>query len=125
MKLLLDTNFLMIPGQFRVDIYEQMRGFGKPELYTADLVVSELEKLAKGKGKDGANARLALMLVKENNVKILKSGKAGSTDEAIRRIATREGMSICTADKRLKTELVRRNIPIISLRKKKYLVMED
>ena len=44
MKFLLDTNFLMIPGKFKVDVFSELEKFGKPELYTVSAVVRELEK---------------------------------------------------------------------------------
>jgi rRNA-processing protein FCF1 len=125
MKFLLDTNFLMVPGQFRADIYSQLRLNGRAELYAVDLSVQELEKIAGGRGRNGANARLALKLMKKEGVKIVKSGKITDADEAIRRIARREGMVVCTADKRLKFELERRDIRVVSLRQKKYLTPVD
>ena len=124
MKFILDTNFLMIPGQFKVDVYEQLRGFGKPDIYVIRQSVAELEKLAKGRGKDAANARIALLLVKREGVRIIPSGKGGA-DEAIRRLAKREGMVVCTADKKLKAGLRKRGIPVVSLRERKYLALED
>lgn len=125
MKVLLDTNFLMIPGQFKVDIYEQLRELGAAELYATHMSVEELEKLATGRGKNAANARIALMLLKREGVRIMPSGKTKDADEAIRRIARREGMAVCTADRRLKLELRKRGIKVISLRQKKYLGFEE
>jgi rRNA-processing protein FCF1 len=126
MKFLLDTNFLMVPGQFKVDIYGQLRSAPfRVELYTIDLVVDELKRLASGRGRHASNARLAIRLLEREGVKVLPSGKPDSADEAIRRIARREGMVVCTADRRLKEELKRRKIPTLSLRKKKYLDMAD
>jgi rRNA-processing protein FCF1 len=48
MKFLLDANFLMIPGKFRVDVFKELEKFGKPDLYTLDLVVKELSKQSSG-----------------------------------------------------------------------------
>jgi len=124
-KILLDTNFLMIPGQFRVDIYEQLRDLGPSDLYVTNLSVRELERLASGHGKDASNARVALILLKKGGVNIIPAGKTRNTDEAIRRIAKREGMIVCTADKALKASLKRRGIRVIVLRQKKYLGFEE
>jgi len=132
MKFLLDTNFLMIPGQFRVDIYEQLRGFGPADLYVTELSVRELDKLAMGHGRNAANARVALMLMRKEGIKIIPSGKTSTSrlrgqsaaDEAIRRIAKREGMVVCTADKALKASLRKRGIRVVVLRQRKYLGFE-
>jgi len=44
MKLILDANFLIIPGKFKVDVFKELRMFGNPEPFTLDLVVKELVK---------------------------------------------------------------------------------
>ena len=148
MKFLLDTNFLMIPGQFRVDIYEQLRGFGPADLYVTELSVRELDKLAMGHGRNASHARVALLLMRKEGVKIIPSGKTSTSrlrgtllgahqpswlrlrgqsaaDEAIRRIAKREGMVVCTADKALKASLRKRGIRVVVLRQRKYLGFEE
>ena len=124
MKFLLDTNFLMIPGQFRVDIFGQLEQLGPVDLCVTDLSVRELEKLAKNKGRKGAHARLALLLIQWEGVEVVPSGKTTHADEAIRRIAKREGMVVCTLDKGLKAALKRRGIRVVTLRQKKYLGFE-
>ncbi len=120
MKIILDTNFLLIPGKFKVDVFSELERFGKPELFTLDLVVSELEKLSKGRGKDAGNAKLGLELVKKNKVKTIKSsGK--NTDSEIERLAAEEDYIVCTQDRELIEKLKREGIQIIHLRQKRYL----
>lgn len=124
MKLLLDTNFLMLPGQLRIDVYGQLRSLGRAEFYATNLSVSELERLATNRGRKGAAARVALMLLKKEGVKIVQSGRARTADEAIARIARREGMLVCTADKRLKRRLEARGTVVITPRQGKYIELE-
>jgi len=71
MKFLLDTNFLMIPGKFRVDIFKEMEKFGKPEFFTLDLVVKELGKLSKGKGRNAFCAKLGISFIQEKDIGFL------------------------------------------------------
>ncbi len=115
MKFLLDANFLTIPGQFKVDVFRELEEFGKPELYTLNLVVKELEKLK------SRHARLALGLVKKEGVKILFS-KTSNTDREIVRIASKGGFVVCTQDKKLIEKLKKKGISVVSLRQKRLLI---
>ena len=97
MKLVLDANFLLLPGQFKIDIFEELMVFGKPDLYTKDLVVEELEKLAKGKSKDAKPAQLSLDIIKQKKIKVLKAKLEKADDELIR--LGKSGFVICTQDR--------------------------
>jgi hypothetical protein len=112
MKFLLDSNFLLIPGKFKVDVFSELTKFGKPEFYTLDLVLKELKRLKGGK--------LAFEMIKKNKVKILKA-KGLNTDEALESFA-RKDFVICTQDKGLIKRLKERRAKVITLRQRKYLV---
>lgn len=114
MKFLLDTNFLLIPLKFKVDVFSELEEFGKPELYILDLVLKELEKIKTGP--------FALEFIKKKKVKILKSsGK--NTDNEIERIASEKNLVVCTQDRKLIKKLKISGIKVVYLRQKKYLVM--
>lgn len=119
-KFLLDANFLLVPGQFKVDVFEQLEEFGSGQLYTVNLVIDELERLAKGKGRSAAHARMALYLVKRKGVKILHT-RGRSADVAIKRLAAKGYYTICTQDRALIKTLKKKGVSVISLRQKKYL----
>ena len=121
MKFLLDTNFLMVPGKFKVDVFSELTRFGKPELYTLSLVVKELKKAASGKGKDARYAKLGLTLVEKKGLEILPS--EGNTDQEIERTAAEQNMVVCTQDRELIRKLKAEEIPVVSLRQKKKLEM--
>jgi rRNA-processing protein FCF1 len=123
-KFLLDTNFLMVPGQFRVDVFEQLRRLAMCDFFVVDLSIDELDKLAKKGGKDAGAAKVGRILVRREGVRVIPSGKAGNADEAIRRVAKREGMVVCTQDAELKAALRRRGVRIATLRQKKYVELE-
>ena len=58
---LLDTNALMMPSQFRIDLFEELRDLlGSYEPVVLTDVVNELKRLSGGHGKDAAAARLGL-----------------------------------------------------------------
>ena len=120
MKIILDTNFLLIPGKFKVDIFRELEKFGKPQLSTLDSVIKELEKISRGKGRDAGNAKLGLSLLKDNKVQILKT-KGKDTDSEIERIASEDDYIVCTLDRNLIERLRRECVQVIRLRQKKYL----
>ena len=121
MKIILDTNFLMIPIQFKVDIFSEFERLmeGQYELWIMEGTERELKKVAKNKGKKGIPARLALKIIKKNNIKVLKS-KKDHVDDAIVEIADKNTI-VATNDKKLRQQLKDKNVKIIYLRGKKYL----
>ena len=118
---LLDTNFLMIPFQFKVDIFSELTKFGKPQCFTLNLVVNELEKLAVGSGKNASHAKLALFAARRERVKVLFSKSRGA-DAGLLKIAKEKHMALCTQDRALGQRARKRGIPVITLRQKRYLV---
>ena len=116
MKFLLDTNFLMAVGQFRLDVFEQLKALGKPELYSLDLVVEELGKIAESGGRDASHARLAMELIREKGIAVLKSREANADDELERRAG--EGFVVCTQDRALLERLKRKGLPAARIEKK-------
>ena len=119
MKFLLDTNFLMIPGKFKVDVFSELEKFGKPELYTVSAVVRELEKLSKS-GGDKPHAKLGLELLRKKGVEVLQTD-GYDADMELERTAVEEDFVVCTQDKELIKRLKKEEIRVISLRQKKYL----
>ena len=121
-NIILDTNFLMIPLQFKVDIFseiERICSFSY-SLLVLEASVRELENIAgTGKTKDRKAAAAALKLLKSKNIRIIKSGEKYA-DDAILRSAD-EDTVVATQDMALKRKLAQKRISIIILRQKKYL----
>jgi rRNA-processing protein FCF1 len=105
-----------------VDVFQELEKFGRPELYTSDLVVRELVKLSKGKGKSAFYAKLGLFLVQEKDIGILESQEA-KTDAELLRLAG-EGYTICTQDKALISRIRKKGFRVAFLRQGKYLEMK-
>ena len=123
-RFLLDTNFLTLPGQFKVDIFDELRKFGKDHLYTLDLVIRELQQLSHGSNRDATSARLALHLVKERGISIIHThddADLDGTDVAIRNVAKKGHYTVCTQDRLLISRLKADGLPVISLRQGRYL----
>lgn len=127
-KIILDTNFLMIPWQFRVDIFSE---FGRIcsfnyQLYIFEESINELRGIMNNpnsSGKDKKAAEFALKLIKLKNIGIIKSKKK-DVDSLILENAN-EGDFVATQDMQLKRELVKKGVSLIALRKKKYLILSE
>ncbi len=121
-KIIIDTNFLMIPWQFKVDIFSEFDRICQfnYQLYVFDETLNELENIAeKSKGKDKKAAQFALKLLKFKKIKTIKSGNK-DVDLLILE-NTDKGTFIATLDKKLKKELLKNGHPVIILRQERYL----
>lgn len=124
-RIILDTNFLLIPAQFRVDIFSEINRICSfsYELVVLDKTIDELNSIVgKQKGRNKAAARLALKLLKAKKVKVVKTENEGSVDEIIPKTITKDDV-IATQDKALKKKILKKGSKVIILRQKKYLEM--
>ncbi len=119
MQVLLDTNIVMVPHQFGVDIFEFLKDYTP---ITLSSCVKELEALSKKKSNDGIAAKVALQLIKEKKVKVFDTN--GPADKCIIEYAKNNHVSVATNDKELLKALKTHGIRIIRLRQSKYLVEE-
>ena len=118
-KIILDTNMLLVPFQFKVDIFKEIDRIidEKYEIFVVDKTLEELEKLIKGnKEKDKKVAKLAKQLIKKNKVKIINT-QGKNVDEIIIKIKDKDTI-VATQDKELRKKL---KGDVIVLRQKKYL----
>ncbi|MEW5996886.1 MAG: PIN domain-containing protein [Candidatus Micrarchaeota archaeon] len=122
-KVVLDTNFLLLPYQFGVDIAKQIEGLleAPHELVVPDGVAAELGKLAKGRGKEGAAARFALKFLEAHKVRRVRS--AGDVDGWIAEYAEKEGAVVATNDAALRHKLKNAGVKVIVLRSRARLGM--
>jgi uncharacterized protein len=125
-KVIIDTNFLLIPGQFKVDIFSEIeRILNEPfEMCIIDKSVAELNKLAAaGKEIDKFAAKLALVLAIQKNLKTLHSfGSKESVDDIIVSKADRNTI-VATQDRALRERAKEKKARIIGLRQQKYLMI--
>jgi len=121
-QILLDTNFLMIPGKFKLDIFHELAidGF---EPITLKHCIDELKKIAESASRDGTYARMALEMLEKTKIPV-KRGHALSTDKAIIQYAKENNCAVATNDRKLIEGLKTYQIRIIRLRQGKTLVEE-
>jgi uncharacterized protein len=118
-KVLLDTNALMVPEQFGVDIFSEMLRLGYAEYLVPEAVLRELRVLAQkaDKGLDKLAAKVGLGLAK----RCIVIGFGEYADLALENLALRENAAVFTNDKELKKRLIRKGITVIYLRQGRYL----
>lgn len=121
MRVLLDTNALLMPAQFGVDLYSELLAlFGDFEPITLEEVVGELSGLARGRGRDAAAARVGLALVRRSTV-VPSGSTAEGVDNRVIEYARREGCTVVTNDRELRNALLREGVDVVSMRKQKTL----
>ena len=121
-NIIIDTNFLMIPLQFRVDIFSEFNRICNfnYKLFIFEQSISELKNIIeKQTGKSKKAAQFALKLIKLKNIGIIKSEKE-DVDALILNNLSKDTI-IATQDMLLKKELLKRGASVIILRQKKYL----
>ena len=124
-KILLDTNFLLIPYQFKVDIFTQIDRIAtfKYGLFVLDKNIEELKNIVETqKGKDRDAAKIALKLIAIKNIGVIKTKSNKKTDDIILELSSKENFIVATQDKELKSMLKQKNVPMIILRQKKRVV---
>ncbi len=123
MLVLLDSNFLLLPFQFRIDIFAEIEALlnTRPRYAVPEQVLLELKQLAKDRGKLAKFARSAITLA-EQHCEVI-SVEAGDADEALEKLAGR-GTIICTNDKVLKEKVRKRGSIVIFLRERQKLAVE-
>jgi rRNA-processing protein FCF1 len=115
-KVVLDTNFLLVPYQFGIDVFVEIeRVLQVPhEFIIPSGVIGEVERLGKGKGKEGAAARFAAKLLGKNKCTVVPS--EGNVDNWIFEYALKEEAVVATNDRLLRNRLKKRRVKVISLR---------
>jgi uncharacterized protein len=118
----LDANALMMPAQFQIDLFDELRILlGGFEPIVLSSVMSELEGLSHNKGRDGTAARCGLALGKECTITDCRDLESGSVDEQVIEYAAQNGCLVVTNDRRIRNALFARGIGVISMRKQKKL----
>ena len=123
-----DTNFLLVPGQFGVDIISELNRVldVRFRIVVPNVVLQELDVIErKTKGKDLLAVRMAKKLAERfETVEVGRFGERPIDDQIFDFAVNNERVIVCTNDKGLKKRLRERGIPIVYLRSKKILELE-
>ena len=125
-RVLLDSNFLMIPLELHIDVFEEIQNLlGKRvEFILIKPVFDELRTLSMGSPKVGRQAAYALKLGNRCTIMNVEKKGSESTDDAIARVAEDTGTIVATTDLELKTRLRNINVPVIYLRERSRLEVD-
>ena len=112
MKVVMDTNFLVIPFTKKIDIFSELKKFSsRVSLATLSSCLNELKKVRPSLHKP------VLDLVKAKKVKIVKS--KGDVDNALIRYCLKNKALLCTLDRNLKQKALKKGLSVISVRGKR------
>ena len=121
MKVLLDANALMMPAQFRIDLFSEIRELlGSFEPVVLPGVLQELGGLSRAKGNGGAAARFGLTHAGQCTVAEGVSTPQPVDDQVIAWARENRGM-VVTNDRRVRDALLAEGLGVISMRKQKKL----
>ena len=122
MSVLLDANALMMPAQFSIDLFDELRQLvGAFEPLVLETVTRELAGISSGRGRDAAAARYGLSVAQGCRAVHAPEPAHGSVDEQVIRYARETGCLVVTNDRRLRETLLSQGIGVISMRKQKRL----
>ena len=115
LKVILDSNFLFIPSQLGLDIFEAIPDVlcRRVELVIPSPVYEEVRKVA---GRMRGPGRLALELAERCEVVQVELRPGEDVDDLITRLALEWGCPVATNDAELRRRLRRLGIPVIYLR---------
>jgi len=118
LQVILDSNFLITPPDYHIDIFEEIprTTAREVELIVPSEVYKEIERNASRKG--GGKASLALTLAEKCKIVEVKLGRGEGVDDAIVRLARDSGSAVATNDRTLRRRLRTLGIPVLSMRGK-------
>ncbi len=120
--ILLDTNFLMVPAVFGVDIFSEIDRCCtfKYALAVISPSLVELERLAR-ENRTRAAATLALRFIKAKHINILPTAVKHTDDALVAYVRQHKECIIATQDKKLRERLKKAGVSVMVLRQKKYV----
>jgi len=126
-KIILDTNFLFVPSQFHLDIFEELDrlcGEGNEPLILSS-TLEELQKLAQSQSiKKSKQASLGLKLAEKCRIVGIERENDESNDDVILRAAVDMACAVATNDQELRRRLRNAGVPVVFLRQKSMLAVD-
>ena len=121
MKVLVDTNGLMLPAQHGIDVFEELKALGYGGCVVPSAVLDELEALQdKVKGSDRAALAVARALARQCEV----VEAPGDADDVLARLAKETGAPVLTNDAALRKRLKKDGVRVIFMRGRQKLAVE-
>jgi len=127
LRVILDSNFLLIPPQFQVAIFEELKKLLNQQFNPVLLLPTYQELLGiaeHGAPKLRRQASLALKLAEKCTIVSVETHCGENPDDVILRIAKEWRCPVATNDRELRKRLRREGVPTIFLRQRAYLTIE-
>ena len=124
-KLLIDTNFLLVPVRFKVDIFTESQEAVNDlvEFYVSSRVLDEIQILKdRSKRSFVRDLNLAERLVE--NCHIIEDSSTTKVDQSLIDLARKEGMLLGTTDAELRQKARKVGVKVVYLRQKSHLVLD-
>lgn len=124
-KILVDTNFLLIPVRFKVDIFTVSSDAVNDltEFYISSRVLDEIQHL-KEKAKPSFVKELQLAEAFAEACTFIVDPSDDEVDDSLVRLALLEGMVLGTTDSELRRKARTAGVKVLYLRQKSYLVLD-
>ena len=124
-KVLCDTNFLLIPIRFGVDILAETTEAVNDivEFYVSSKVVEEI-KLLISNAKPGLERELRFALNMANRFKIIEDDSSLSVDDSLIQLAEKNNMILGTVDKELRKKAKKSGVKVVFLRQGRRLLLD-
>ena len=126
-KVIFDSNFLFIPSQFQLDIFEGLTNLlnQRFEPILLSPTYKELLKIAeKGAPKIRQQASLALKIAEKCRIIRVKKVFNETHDDVIVRVASKWKCPVATNDRELRKRLRNLGVPVIFLRQRRRLELD-
>lgn len=127
MKIILDSNALFVPLQFKIDIFEELKTLLNRSFEPVLLqpIKAEIEKIAvEGTPKMRKAAAYALKLAEKCTLVKFSDELKSSPDDVIVKVAGEWKCPVFTNDRRLRRRLRDINVPVIYVRQKSRLEID-
>jgi rRNA-processing protein FCF1 len=124
-KILVDTNFLLVPVRFKVDIFTESQNAVNDivEFFVSSRVLDEIQILKdRSKGAFVRELKLAERLAE--NCKIIEDSSKTRVDQSLIDLAFDEGMVLGTTDAELRQNARKAGVKVVYLRQKSHLVLD-
>jgi rRNA-processing protein FCF1 len=126
-RVILDSNFLFVPSQFQIDIFDELAKLLN-QRFEPILLSSTYEELLtmakKGSPSRRKQASLALKLAEKCRPVNIERSTKETNDDVILRTATEWKSSVATNDRELRKKLRKKGVSVIFLRGKSRLALE-
>lgn len=126
-KVIFDSNFLFVPLQFKVDIFEELMKLLNQQFDPILLspTYKELSRIAeRNSPKMRKLASLALKLAEKCRLVQVEPLSGETHDDMIVRVAKEWGCPVATNDRELRKRLRKERVPTIFLRQRAYIEAE-